>query len=74
MLPDAGIGRRTTIHAHRGRRRPRLGVAVPQRQHAGRHSPQTIGNRFTALGYLAAWRSERGIGRPSEVTKPMLDG
>jgi hypothetical protein len=38
------------------------------------YSPRTIENHLVALGYLAAWLSERGIGRPAEVTKPMLDG
>ncbi|MGH2917075.1 MAG: hypothetical protein ACRDLS_00530 [Solirubrobacteraceae bacterium] len=38
------------------------------------YSPRTIENHFVALGYLAAWLSERGITRPADVTKPMLDG
>jgi integrase/recombinase XerD len=38
------------------------------------YSPRTIENHHAALGYLAAWLSERGVGRPAEVTKPMLDG
>lgn len=38
------------------------------------YSPRTVENHFAALGYLAAWLGDRGIGRPSEVTKPMLDG
>lgn len=38
------------------------------------YSPRTIENHLAALGYLAAWLSERGIGRPAEVTKPILDG
>jgi integrase/recombinase XerD len=38
------------------------------------YSPRTIENHFVALGYLAAWLKERGISRPSEVTKQMLDG
>jgi len=28
------------------------------------YSPRTIENHFVALGYLAAWLAERGIGRP----------
>ena len=38
------------------------------------YSPRTIENNFVALGYLAAWLQERGITRPADVTKPMLDG
>lgn len=38
------------------------------------YSPRTIENQLVALGYLAAWLAERGISRPGEVTKPMLDG
>jgi len=38
------------------------------------YSPRTIENHFVALGYLAAWLLERGVSRPAEVTKPMLDG
>jgi integrase/recombinase XerD len=37
------------------------------------YSPRTIENHFAALGYLAAWLQERGVTRPAEVTKPMLD-
>jgi integrase/recombinase XerD len=37
------------------------------------YSERTIENHFAALGYLAAWLQERGIERPREVTKPVLD-
>ncbi|MGH3442520.1 MAG: hypothetical protein ACRDUY_10875 [Nitriliruptorales bacterium] len=37
------------------------------------YSERTIGNRTRALAYLAAWLLDRGISRPSEVTKPVLD-
>jgi integrase/recombinase XerD len=37
------------------------------------YSERTIENHFAALGYLAAWLAERGITRPAEVTKPVLD-
>jgi integrase/recombinase XerD len=37
------------------------------------YSPRTIDNHFVALGYLVAWLGERGVSRPGEVTKPMLD-
>ena len=36
-------------------------------------SDKTIDDRHKLLGYLAAWLLERGITRPSEVTKPVLD-
>lgn len=37
------------------------------------YSERTIGNRTRALAYLAQWLLDRGVTRPSEVTKPMLD-
>ena len=37
------------------------------------YSPRTIQNNRVALAYLADWLSERGVSRPCEVTKPMLD-
>ena len=37
-------------------------------------SDKTIDDRHKLLGYLAGWLLERGITRPSEVTKPVLDG
>lgn len=37
-------------------------------------SPGTVYNHRGALAWLARWLCERGVSRPSEVTKPMLDG
>ncbi|MGH9150389.1 MAG: site-specific tyrosine recombinase XerC [Acidimicrobiales bacterium] len=37
-------------------------------------SERTIDDRHKLLGYLAGWLLERGITRPAEVTKPVLDG
>ena len=37
------------------------------------YSPSTLENHRVALCYLATWLAERGITRPGEVTKPMLD-
>lgn len=37
-------------------------------------SDKTIDDRHKLLGYLAGWLLERGITRPAEVTKPVLDG
>lgn len=36
-------------------------------------SEATISNRHTMLGFLSEWLADRGVTRPSEVTKPMLD-
>lgn len=36
-------------------------------------SERTIEDRRKRLGWLAAWLAERGITRPAEVTKPILD-
>ncbi len=33
----------------------------------------TISNRRRMLGFLAEWLQDRGVTRPSDVTKPMLD-
>ena len=37
------------------------------------YSPRTIGNRRAMLAFLAAWLAERGITRPTEVTRPVLE-
>jgi integrase/recombinase XerD len=37
------------------------------------YSPKTIENRRYNLTYLVLWLQDRGVSRPSEVTKPMLD-
>jgi integrase/recombinase XerD len=36
------------------------------------YSPATIGSRRRDLAALAGWLGERGVGRPVEVTRPML--
>jgi integrase/recombinase XerD len=37
------------------------------------YSKETVRNRRVYLGYFIAWCQERGITRPSEVTKPILE-
>jgi integrase/recombinase XerD len=37
------------------------------------YSVRTVENRSMYLGYFIGWAAERGIGRPSEVTKPILE-
>ena len=37
------------------------------------YSPRTIENRQRTLAHLAVWLDERGITRPVDVTRPMLD-
>lgn len=37
------------------------------------YSPRTVTNCRVYLGYFTAWAAERGIARPAEVTKPVLD-
>lgn len=37
------------------------------------YSPRTIENRHLYLGYFIAWCHERGVDRPQEVTKPILE-
>ncbi len=37
------------------------------------YSPRTIESRHQMLSYLARWLLDRGVDRPAEVTKPMLD-
>lgn len=36
-------------------------------------SEATISNRLTMLCFLSEWLADRGVTRPAEVTKPMLD-
>jgi integrase/recombinase XerD len=41
---------------------------------AERHySPRTIDSREVYLRYFVAWCDERGLGRPQEITKPMIE-
>lgn len=37
------------------------------------YSPRTIENRQRTLAHLAIWLDERGVTRPVDVTRPMLD-
>jgi integrase/recombinase XerD len=37
------------------------------------YSDRTIGNRQVMLSYLVTWLAERGITRPAEVTRPVLE-
>ncbi len=37
------------------------------------YSPRTVSNCRVYLGYFTAWAAERGLTRPSEITKPILD-
>ena len=37
------------------------------------YSDRTVGNRELYLGYFIQWAEERGITRPAEVTKPILE-
>ena len=37
------------------------------------YAATSVKNQRTALALLAEWLAERGVGRPREVTKPMLD-
>ena len=37
------------------------------------YSPKTVENRRYNLTYLVIWLGDRGVSRPGEVTKPMLD-
>ena len=71
----------------RGTRRPRRVVGDPRDPRgmarlkeeflewmlAKNYSARTVENRRMYLGYFIGWAEERGIGRPSEVTKPILE-
>ncbi len=37
------------------------------------YSPRTVSNCRVYLAYFTAWAAERGLTRPSEITKPILD-
>jgi integrase/recombinase XerD len=37
------------------------------------YSPGTVGNRAHMLSFLVAWLADRGITRPGEVTRPVLE-
>jgi integrase/recombinase XerD len=52
---------------------PRLVEEFCQDMAARGYSERTVGNRRFMLSYLAAWLAERGITRPAEVTRPVLE-
>jgi integrase/recombinase XerD len=52
---------------------PRLVEEFCEDMAARGYSPRTIGNRRAMLAFLAAWLAERGITRPAEVTRPVLE-
>ena len=37
------------------------------------YSPATIKNRRVYLGYFIAWCEERGLQKPAEITKPIIE-
>ena len=71
----------------RGQRRPRLPLGDPtdprgfhilvqrylEHLRVKNYADSTVANREVYLGYLVRWCDERGIVRPYEVTKPILD-
>jgi integrase/recombinase XerD len=52
---------------------PRLVDEFCEDMAARGYSPRTIGNRRAMLSFLAAWLGERGITRPADVTRPVLE-
>jgi integrase/recombinase XerD len=52
---------------------PRLVDEFCEDMAARGYSPRTIGNRRAMLAFLAAWLAERGVARPAEVTRPVLE-
>ncbi len=52
---------------------PRLVGEFCEDMAARGYSERTVGNRRHMLSYLAAWLAERGITRPAEVTRPVLE-
>jgi integrase/recombinase XerD len=52
---------------------PRLVEEFCEHMAARGYSERTVGNRRFMLSYLAAWLAERGITRPAEVTRPVLE-
>ena len=52
---------------------PRLVDGFAEWMGAHGYSPRTIENRRRTLAQLAAWLEERGVTRPAEVTRPMLE-
>jgi integrase/recombinase XerD len=52
---------------------PRLTDEFCEHMAARGYSPRTIGNRRHMLSFLVSWLAERGISRPAEVTRPVLE-
>jgi hypothetical protein len=52
---------------------PRLIGEICEHMAARGYSPRTIENRRHMLSFLVAWLAERGITRPAEVTRPVLE-
>lgn len=52
---------------------PRLIGEFCEHMAARGYSQRTIGNRRHMLSFLVAWLAERGITRPAEVTRPVLE-
>ncbi len=52
---------------------PRLADEFCEHMAARGYSPRTIGNRRAQLSHVVAWLAERGITRPAEVTRPVLE-
>jgi integrase/recombinase XerD len=67
-LPPAIAGDRADLTGF-----PRLTEEFCDHMAARGYSPRTIGNRRFMLSYLVTWLAERGITRPAEVTRPVLE-
>ena len=52
---------------------PRLIGEFCEHMAARGYSPRTVGNRRHMLSFLVAWLADRGITRPAEVTRPVLE-
>jgi integrase/recombinase XerD len=52
---------------------PRLTDEFCDHMAARGYSPRTIGNRRHMLSFLVTWLADRGITRPAEVTRPVLE-
>jgi integrase/recombinase XerD len=52
---------------------PRLVEEFCEDMAARGYSERTVGNRRFMLSYLVAWLADRGITRPAEVTRPVLE-
>ena len=52
---------------------PRLVEEFCEHMAARGYSPRTVGNRRHMLSFLVSWLADRGITRPAEVTRPVLE-